>query len=517
MTRRVLAHLAVSFSPTSGGRTMATFLRAALLAGEARESWILTTNFRMEYDLIFREWAERVDLPASVSLRNFFEDLADEPVYRNDDVRRFTPPRDAVRRGPRRWVEHVDEGHEVVYRTRDDRSLHRRDVRRSGQVVESEFFDHGGRLRLRNTVEDGTVVRRDYLADGARVYATLHVDEDGGRALRVEGGPFDTAGEVVPEGTLFRRWLASFGEAGDRVVFFVEDRNFDRYLLRNELLDSRHRVVVPIHSTHLLPPYDDPHRVKPYNGNALGRMDSHAATVVLTEEQARDVREHYDESGLRVIPHPVRPAWFWRAQGRQDQRVVVATRLVGLKRVDHMIRAMARVVVDHPAAELHVWGAGPELPGLRELARDLGIADRVVFEGHTSDVPAALRSGAVGLSASESEGFGLSVIDAMSAGVPVVSYAYKYGPSDLITPGRDGFLVPDGDVEAMAERVSWLLSHPLRRRLMGFRARFVQVRFRPAAIRRRWRRLLHDVDATPPAGRPTSSSADGARPGRSVP
>lgn len=82
----------------------------------------------------------------------------------------------------------------------------------------------------------------------------------------------------------------------------------------------------------------------------------------------------------------------------------------------------------------------------------------------------------------------------MSPGLPVVSYGYKYGPRDVIQDGRNGFVVPNGDVEALAERVSWLLSHPVRRRIMGMRARFAQLRFRPRLVRRRWLELLDRIE-----------------------
>jgi len=174
---------------------------------------------------------------------------------------------------------------------------------------------------------------------------------------------------------------------------------------------------------------------------------------------------------------------------------VVATRLIGLKRIDHMIRAFRIAHDRHPGAQFHIWGDGVERQRLEHLARSLGLEQCVVFHGHTSKPHAALATGSVALSTSTSEGFGLSTQEALALGVPVISYDYRYGPSDLIEDGRTGRLVSNGDVEALGEALGDALAHPVRTRVWGVRAWWAQRNYRAAVVRSRWLDLISGIEA----------------------
>ena len=84
---------------------------------------------------------------------------------------------------------------------------------------------------------------------------------------------------------------------------------------------------------------------------------------------------------------------------------------------------------------------------------ELGVADAVVFQGHVSDPARAWAEADVFLFASTNEAQGLVVLEALSAGVPVVSYDMPYGPRDTLAHGG-GLLVADGDVEALADALA---------------------------------------------------------------
>ena len=85
------------------------------------------------------------------------------------------------------------------------------------------------------------------------------------------------------------------------------------------------------------------------------------------------------------------------------------------------------------------------------------------------------------------------VQEAMSYGCPVVSYDLRYGPSDLITDGVDGFLVPYGDRTALGERVAAVLSDPARLRQTSEAARRRAADFSEAAFAARWSALFNEL------------------------
>ena len=120
----------------------------------------------------------------------------------------------------------------------------------------------------------------------------------------------------------------------------------------------------------------------------------------------------------------------------------MAGRLAPVKQYHHLIRAFAKVVALHPEWKLRIYGAGQTKPRLQALISALGLYNHVLLMGRSATVDREYAKASLTAMSSSFEGLPMTLIEAMSAGVPAVSYDCPHGPRAVITDGHDGLLVP---------------------------------------------------------------------------
>jgi L-malate glycosyltransferase len=162
-----------------------------------------------------------------------------------------------------------------------------------------------------------------------------------------------------------------------------------------------------------------------------------------------------------------------------DRRFVTIVANVEHRVKDHsmFLRAARRVRHVVPAVAFVIAGEGRLLESLREHAAALGLASDVFFTGRCEHVAELLAVSEVCVLSSKAEGSSNAILEYMAAGRPVVATDVG-GAREAVVEGETGFLVPAGDDEQMAERVSLLLREPARAMAMGARgARIVREKF----------------------------------------
>ena len=143
-----------------------------------------------------------------------------------------------------------------------------------------------------------------------------------------------------------------------------------------------------------------------------------------------------------------------------EARVLLAvSRLEQQKGLDVAIRALARIRARHPDAVLVDLGLGSLRAELEELARAEGVADAVFLAGSVGDVSDWLRRAEVFVHPARWEGFGLALLEAMLASLPVVASAVSSIP-EIVVDGSTGLLVPPDDVQSLGDAVCALLDDP---------------------------------------------------------
>ncbi|SKC35975.1 glycosyltransferase [Krasilnikoviella flava] len=372
----------------------------------------------------------------------------------------------------------------------------------------------GSRPATRPRAEPGELVRTETAPDG-EVLRQLHfradgtlaaVDERAGRRITLYSRDGRPGRRWTSAWSLYRYWLD--GVLPERPGYVIVDSKtmvkFFASLQRKDLYTAH-----LVHGAHLSAKATDAHGpLTAARTPLVEHLDDYDAMVFLTDGQRRDVVDRVGERAhTYVVPNstdlpdgPV-PAHEDRLRG------AVLASLHGRKRVGQAVagieRARRRSGLD---LTLDVYGDGPERD--RVAARAAKVPG-VTLHGFVRGAADRLADTSFLLLTSRAEGLPLVFAEAMSRGCVPIAYDIRYGPADIITDGTDGFLVPDGDVDALAaavERFVTLDDDAVRR--MREAAVVTAQRYSDAAVVARWANVLEDVTRRhpqPAARRPSAS------------
>jgi GalNAc-alpha-(1->4)-GalNAc-alpha-(1->3)-diNAcBac-PP-undecaprenol alpha-1,4-N-acetyl-D-galactosaminyltransferase len=227
------------------------------------------------------------------------------------------------------------------------------------------------------------------------------------------------------------------------------------------------------------------------------------AFVVQSEDTRRAAEKLVHGSRVYVVPNflntsvsldgSVESSAWKTIENPPRYRLVSTGRLTYQKGIDVLLRAFAELTPAYPEWGLLVMGEGVQRVEYETMTRDLGLGGRVWFPGWIADPGPTLADSTVFALATRLEGFPSALLEAMAAGLPVVSTDAPTGPRDVITDGVDGLLVASEDVAAMAAALQRLMDdHELRARL-GSAARAVRDRYSIERVMPMWDAVVDEV------------------------
>ncbi|HEY8470489.1 MAG TPA: N-acetyl-alpha-D-glucosaminyl L-malate synthase BshA [Longimicrobiales bacterium] len=307
--------------------------------------------------------------------------------------------------------------------------------------------------------------------------------------------PYSLALAAAMHGTAVRRRLDVLH------VHYAVPHATSAWIAREMLRPTEIRVITTLHGTDITLVGQDPsfHSITRFS---ILRSD---AVTAVSEYLRRETVRRFDipAESIEVIPNFVDLERYRRdlegchrsQLAPEGEKIVIhISNFRPVKRVDDVVRAFARASRRVPA-RLVLVGDGPTRGLAQQVAEEEGVAARVTFLGKQSSVAELLACADVLLLPSESEAFGLVALEAMACGVPVVATAVG-GIPELVPDGEAGFLVPLGDVDAMADAVVALLTDPARWQAASTAAREVATRFSADRIVPRYEALYRRVLAS---------------------
>lgn len=229
-----------------------------------------------------------------------------------------------------------------------------------------------------------------------------------------------------------------------------------------------------------------------FHWKTLKHLKRCAKMVVLTESDANCWRQHF--SNVCVIPNPVTVYPDAIDDIPKDLgRIIFVGRFNHEKRVDRLVTAFSLLAGRYPQWHVDIFGEGNEKELIEQKIKDCHLEGRVIIHNPTKAIFDEYKRSEMLVLCSEHEARPLVLVEAMACGVPCVSLDCPYGPREIITDGVTGLLARDGDVQDLAAKMEWLMTHDEERYEMGRKAREDAAKYKMSVIMQDWENFYTGV------------------------
>ncbi|MBP0902472.1 glycosyltransferase family 4 protein [Mariniflexile gromovii] len=218
----------------------------------------------------------------------------------------------------------------------------------------------------------------------------------------------------------------------------------------------------------------------------------HCLVLLTTDE-----KKYYKSNNLLVIPNSIDKHLGKIANTGNSKKVISAGRIAPVKGFEKLINAWSLVAQKHPDWVLDIYGFGEKeyIKSLENLISSLNINDKIVLCGSTNNINEKMLDSAIYVMTSETECFPMVLLEAMSNGLPIVSFDCPNGPRNIFTNNVDGILVEQNNIKAFANAIINLIEAPEKRIFFGKNGHNSIEKFNTNKIMNCWRNLFIDVSS----------------------
>ncbi len=182
--------------------------------------------------------------------------------------------------------------------------------------------------------------------------------------------------------------------------------------------------------------------------------------VTATDEQNKLLKEHFRKyKGVTPVVHTIPVGSLdelkYPTINRKPYSILTASRLASEKHIDWIIEAVVKVHETIPQLSLDIYGKGGEEQKLRELIKKLGAENYIILRGQ-QNLKEVYQDYELYLSGSMSEGFGLTLMEAIGGGLPIIGFDVRYGNPTFIDDGKNGYLIPVDEDTTQKQKIEEL-------------------------------------------------------------
>ena len=213
------------------------------------------------------------------------------------------------------------------------------------------------------------------------------------------------------------------------------------------------------------------------------------ALVLLTKQDAEDWN---DVTRTYVIPNAMSyiPA---KSSSLTNKQAIMVGRYNDAKGYEYIIEAWETVHKRHPEWILNIYGSGEMHDDVERWIKERNLQNTMIMHEPTNHIMEKYTESSICVLSSRYEGFSLVIMEAMSCGVPCVSFDTPFGPRNIIADGEDGILVDYLNTEALADNICKVIEDDSFRKRLGTNAKKNIQRFSQDVIMQQWQDLFHSL------------------------
>ena|SRR5699024_5887819 len=469
--------ITTTLPPVHGGRTKSLLSRVKLLEEELNVSnTIITTNYNANYLDVYNKFVNENKASHKTNYENIYDwlsgfNLLVKPKSKFFNKYRFIKtPHEIV--GLRKEV--IKEKNVVRYYDDNDTYVLYRKYHKDSQVLEFEDFmspaskkkverweyNKYGILHRKNYYSPKThkrVLEELFDKDGKIYCKKLFEDNDKNRIILIQTYKNNRHHKSFKNEKDFFQYYYE-NRFKDNDIVFCDARLLDAPLLKQS---NKTKNILVFHSSHL-----DNRKIKSSYKFALEQSDKVSKYLLLTHKQMQDIRNeiNIDREKFSIIPHFIKDLKKETKNLSIDDRFIFLGRISPEKQIDHIIYAYKKFIDLGYKTRLDIYGKDEKntKDKLVNLISQLNLENKITFYDYTDSPLEEFEKSKASFLTSEFEGFGLTLMESIEMGCPVISYDTKYGPSEIISNGKNGYLIKQNDVNALTECMVDIIENPLK-------------------------------------------------------